>query len=242
MTTLLMSSRHTADNQALWRAAIVRGWSVVRSRGIRVPEINDPEIIVYLEALYAESIAHALSLNLLETPMDWLVNLPEEFRKRDIQLTTLGAARMLSKQVFVKPPNDKTFAAKIYSSGTQLPSEFEDRMPVLVAEPLRWEKEFRCFCLDGEVKTLSPYLRSGVLSERDGYRITNDEQNEATRFATEVLQTTQTITPRAIVIDVGTIADRGWGVVEANAAWGSGIYGCHPDLVLDVIRHATVRL
>jgi len=36
MTTLLMSSRHTEDDQALWRAAIGRGWSVDRARGIRL--------------------------------------------------------------------------------------------------------------------------------------------------------------------------------------------------------------
>ena len=48
MTTLLLSSRHTEDDQALWRAAIGRSWSVERARGIRVPEIDDTEIVVYL--------------------------------------------------------------------------------------------------------------------------------------------------------------------------------------------------
>lgn len=44
MTTLLMSSRHTADDQALWRTAIGRGWSVARARGIRLPDIEDDEV------------------------------------------------------------------------------------------------------------------------------------------------------------------------------------------------------
>lgn len=44
--------------------------------------------------------------------------------------------------------------------------------------------------------------------------------------------------PRAAVIDVGVIAGRGWAVVEQNAAWGSGIYGCDPQQVLEVLRHA----
>lgn len=57
MTTLLMSSRHTEDDQALWRAAIRRGWSVSRARGIRLPEINDAEIVIYVEPLYAPIIA-----------------------------------------------------------------------------------------------------------------------------------------------------------------------------------------
>lgn len=46
---------------------------------------------------------------------------------------------------------------------------------------------------------------------------------------------------RAIVVDVGEIFGRGWAVIEANAAWGSGIYGCDPGRVLDVIRHATLQ-
>ena len=45
--------------------------------------------------------------------------------------------------------------------------------------------------------------------------------------------------PPAVVVDVGRIAGRGWAVVEANAAWGAGIYGCEPEQVLAVLRRAT---
>jgi hypothetical protein len=38
MTTLLLSSRHTEDNQALWRAALHAGWSFERVHGIHLPE------------------------------------------------------------------------------------------------------------------------------------------------------------------------------------------------------------
>jgi len=47
--------------------------------------------------------------------------------------------------------------------------------------------------------------------------------------------------PAAISLDVGTIRGRGWAVVEANGAWGSGIYGCNPDEVLNVISQAVIR-
>jgi len=46
--------------------------------------------------------------------------------------------------------------------------------------------------------------------------------------------------PPAFVMDVGIIADRGWAVIEANAAWGSGLYGCDPAEVLRVVRRACV--
>jgi hypothetical protein len=44
-----------------------------------------------------------------------------------------------------------------------------------------------------------------------------------------------------VVLDVGVIGERGWAVIETNAAWGSGIYGCDPKAVLQVIRRACVR-
>jgi hypothetical protein len=42
-------------------------------------------------------------------------------------------------------------------------------------------------------------------------------------------------------MDVGVIQHRGWAVVELNAAWGAGIYGCDPDEVLEVVRCAMRR-
>ena len=169
------------------------------------------------------------------------MQLPHEFKKRVIALTTLGEVRGLNAPTFVKPPNDKSFAAQVYDSGASLPTEFDDDMTVLVADPVQWDFEFRCFCLDGRVRTLSPYLRSGVHAKHDDYEATQDEREEAVKFAESVLVAVDAVTPRAVVVDVGQIAGQGWAVVEANAAWGSGIYGCDPDSVLDVIRHATIQ-
>jgi hypothetical protein len=241
MTTLLMSSRHTEDDQALWRAAIRREWSVARARGIRLPEIDDPEIVVYVEAFYAPTIARMIGRKLLDPPEDWLVKLPYEFARRWIALTTLGEARGLREPTFVKPPNNKSFEAKVYRSGADLPHEFDDEMAVLTAEPVDWEVELRCFCLDGKVMTLSPYLRSGVHARQTDYAASNDELRAATDFAEAVLAATTAMTPPAVVLDVGQIAGRGWAVVEANGAWGSGIYGCDPNAVLDTILHATAQ-
>jgi len=241
MTTLLMSSRYTEDDQALWRAAIGRRWSVARARGIRLPEIDDPEIVIYVEALYAPTIARMIGRKLLDPADDWLVKTPHDFTKRRITLTTLGKARGLADPAFVKPPNDKSFAAQVYESGACLPKEFDADMPVLVAEPVRWEAEFRCFCLDGRVRTLSPYLRSGVHAKQSNYEASNGELQAATEFAETVLAAPGIITPRAVVLDVGQITGQDWAVVEANGALGSGIYGCDPDAVLDVVQEATVQ-
>jgi hypothetical protein len=38
----------------------------------------------------------------------------------------------------------------------------------------------------------------------------------------------------------GRMAGRGWGVVEANPAWASGLCGCNPSRLLPVLQRATV--
>ncbi|WP_156910681.1 DUF4343 domain-containing protein [Nocardia mangyaensis] len=41
-------------------------------------------------------------------------------------------------------------------------------------------------------------------------------------------------------MDVGLIEGRGWAVVEANCAFGAGMYGCDPVRVLEVLARACV--
>lgn len=240
VTTLVLSSRHTADDQALWRAAIQRDWATARVRGITVPDIADPDIAIYVEALLAPTIADILKRSLLDPSESWLVELPEEYRKREIRLTTLESARRATVPAFVKPPNDKSFTAQVFERGADLPDAYDDETPVLVAEPVSWTSEYRCFCLDGKVLTASPYLLDGELAAHVDFVAPSEELAEARTVANNVLAATRASTPRAIVIDVGIIADRGWAVVEANGAWGAGIYGCDPHAVLDVIRCANV--
>lgn len=238
MTTLLLSNRHTEDNQALWRSAIRRGWNVERAHGIRIPEIADDEIVLYVESLFAPTIAEALGLTLLEPAEDWLARLSPALTRRSIRQTTLGNARQITFPAFIKPPNDKSFTAKVFTNGAELPAAYDDAAPVLVSEPVKWEVEFRCFMLDGEVRTLSPCLRNGRLAREDEFAAKETELGAARSFAQEAAAHPTSRLPRAVVIDVGIITNQGWAVVEANAAWGSGIYGCDPDAVLDVIRHA----
>src|SRR5262249_27383312 len=155
--------------QALWRAAGRRGWAVERLASWRVPEYltSVPSPVLYLEGLFGPTLAGSFGQRLVEPPDDWLPRLPEEYRRRSIRLTTLREARRLSIPAFVKPPNDKSFPAGIYEPAA-LPADFSEDSPVLVSDVVAWEKEFRCFVLDREVRTSSVYLRDGALQrERD---------------------------------------------------------------------------
>ncbi len=226
MTTLILSPRHTEDSQKLWRAALELGWEVVRVQGWRVedlPPISEP--VVYAETMLAMRLSERLGIQLDEPPVDWLPTLPDEYRGRAVKLSTLGAELTRTEPAFIKPPNDKSFAARVYL-GSDLPADFDPDMPVLVQEVVHFLSEFRCFVLDRRVAARSHY--SG---EHD------DEGLEG--FVQTLLADPRVALPKATVVDVGRIENRGWAVIEQNAAWGAGIYECDALDVLPVLRAAS---
>ncbi len=242
LPTLVLSPRYTPDSQALWRAAIQRGWHVQRLTHWTEPPpvpINAP-VVLYLEGGLAHPIAEALGLKLPEPPDNWLPQLSMQYRQRQIRLTTMEAAQALLP-AFVKPPNDKRFPAKVYMPNDELPAEAAD-LPVLVAEVVVWEKEFRCFVLDRQLRTASLYARYAAPQDEADFASTAEEYAELKQFLQRLFDDALVELPRAVVIDVGVIEGRGWAVVELNAAWGAGIYGCDPAQVLEVVRYATEPL
>jgi hypothetical protein len=243
MPTLILTPRFTEDSQALWRAAGELGWRVERLPSWRVPEelIGVDEPVLYMEALFGPTLAERFGLRLIEPAADWLPRLPDEYRRRQVDLLTLEVARRLKEPAFIKPPNDKSFPARVYSPSEPLP-DGEDPMPVLVSEIVSREVEYRGFVLDRRLRTISVYLRGGELQRDLGFAAPSEERQAAEAFLDEVLADPRVELSRAAVVDVGVIKGRGWAVVERNAAWGSGIYGCDPRQVLEVIRHAAEPL
>jgi hypothetical protein len=241
MPTLILTPRYSEDAQALWRAATQLGWQVERLVNWRLPEdlklVEEP--VLYVEALMSESIASQLGRRLLEGGHDWLPQLPAAYRHRWVYLSTLGEVRQSGKTAFVKPPNDKSFPARVYTH-VDLPTDYPDDTPILVAEIVYWEKEFRCFILNRTMQTFSIYLRDGELQSKHDFIHTEDEEREVRNYIENLLSDDRVEIPQATVIDIGVIRDRGWAVVEQNAAWGSGLYGCDPLMVLEVLRYATI--
>lgn len=246
MPTLILPPRFTTDSITLSKAAHRRGWEVCRFTSWRIPEeFTVDKVVLYGEPLFASVVIEALGIATLEPSWDWLPNLPPDYLQRDIVMSTLGEARCLGIRSFIKPVEDKCFAAKVYENGHELPtdSQLPETTPVLVAEPVNWQIEFRTFVLNRKVMTLSPYLRRGQLAEdREGdWPASDKEINEAKIFAERFLSDSAVAVPPAFVLDVGIIEGRGWAVIEGNAAWGAGIYGCEPDEVLTVLEHAAVN-
>ncbi|MGC3959660.1 MAG: ATP-grasp domain-containing protein [Verrucomicrobiota bacterium] len=242
MPTLLLSARQTDDAQSLWRACITLKWDVVRVHGWRVPAIASKDVAVYGEPLFAHHVAQALDLQLQEPPLDWLPRLAPNWRGRHVRLTTLAAARNFSSSAFIKPADDKCFDAKVYSSGAELPAAglLPEDLAVLVQEIVEWTIEYRCFILNRNVVTLSPYWRNGRLAKSDDgmWPAADEELNAAKDFCQRLLADDSVEIPKAVVIDVGVIANHGWAVVESNAAFSSGMYGCDAEKVLPLLLQA----
>jgi hypothetical protein len=227
-------------------AAITAGWSVYDATGWRLPEdLNLDEPVLYADILFADVAAGALNLALLEPSLDWVVSVPPAYLQRSATYSTLAEARRRTGPFFAKPADDKCFPAEVYDSGEDLPSD--DLLPcdtqVILSEPVVWEVEYRLFVLNRAVRAISPYLRFGELAQdADGnWPVRPGEAEAAAAFADAVLADPGVAVPAAVVLDVGIITGRGWAVVEANAAWGSGIYGCDPGAVLPVLCRACVR-
>lgn len=241
MTTLILSSNTTADSQHLWRAAIARGWNVERAHGPRLPAHLPPgPYLLYHDALFASTVAEQVGLRLLTPAPDWLSRLPGQYAQRWIESTTLAEASARDFPCFVKSPNDKTVPATVYSNAAELPSDMPDETPVLVAEPVRWLVEFRCFVRQRTIMTHSAYLRDGIFLGPEGFAASRDEHDMALEFANRLLADPDVLLPEAVVLDVGLIEQRGWAAVELNPATSSGIYGCDPDRVLSVLEAACV--
>jgi hypothetical protein len=246
MPTLLLSPRHGEDSRLLWRVATQLGWKVHRVYNWQIPEISSTDdVVIYGEPLLCRHLYQQLDLIAEEPPLDWLPKLPQGLRKREVRLTTLAEAREIKTRCFIKPADEKGLDAKIYQSGADLPARnvFPENLAVLVQEVVTWRAEFRCFVENSKVLTAAPYwIKNKIAQDEEGNWLSDvPELGEAIQFANKALAEPNLQHPGAFVLDVGITSDRGWAVIEANAAFSSGIYGCDPVQALEVIR-GSVRI
>jgi hypothetical protein len=239
---LILAPRVTDDSVAMWRAARDAGWQTQRLANWRVPnELKSfaGDIAIYAEPLFAEAVVDQLDLVLLEPPIDWLVRLPKTLRHREVSIMRLSEARSQVTNQFVKPADGKVFEPKVYAQGEDLPAVEQ----VLVSEPVTFLNEFRCFVLEGEVRSASPYWRNDALAEaEDGsWPFLGTEEAEAMAFANTVLMHPEVTSPPAFVLDIGCTREHGWAVIEGNPCWGAGLYGCSPSAALETGQRAVRR-
>ncbi|MGQ4359585.1 ATP-grasp domain-containing protein [Streptomyces sp. SAS_272] len=234
--TLFLSPRLTPTGHALADAARRRGMQVetLRERRVPAPWRRAPGASLYAGPLFADAVARELGVGLLEAPGDWLARLPHELTSRDIGFATIAEAWRLRRPAFVKPPNDKSFPARVYPDGSGLPGPdaVDGTEPVLISDIVAFTVEYRLFLRDGEVRTGSRYATRGDLDVAPLAR--DPRRGEVLAFARRLAGTGL---PSAVVVDVGLVDGCGWAVVETNAAWASGHYACDADAALNVVLH-----
>ena len=95
---------------------------------------------------------------------------------------------------------------------------------MLTSDTVSFVAEARTFILEGEVRDCALYEGDGNVQEAAA---------AATDFAHYPLL------PRTLVLDVGLIKDKGWVVIELNAAWGAGLNGCQAQRIWPSIAAAS---
>src|SRR3954462_14792216 len=206
MPTLILSPRYSDDSIKLRRAAVALGWDVMRLASWRCPEDFDPEEpVLFAEPLFNTAVAEQLGLTVIEPPEVFLIRLPHEYVGGGVRLMTAAEARTLPGPLFLKPPNRKTFPAKVYASGADLP-EMPDDDPVLASEAVEWAAAFRFFVKDRRVRAWSPYWLNGALARNDDEWVVEPAMAERTRELVErVLADPRVDLPVALVLDAGVI-------------------------------------
>ena len=237
----------TDDSVSIWRTCLDLGWTPIRLQGWRIPEhlvnVQQQQVIIYGEPLFAEAVADQLGLALLEPSVDWLTNVPLKYLQRQVELLTLGEARALTDRAFVKPADGKIFDPKVYNRGADLPTDQNVDIQVLRSGVVDFRLEVRCFVRSRQVVSLSPYWRDDnlALDAEGSWPFRADEEGEARAFADAVLSAPEVPLPPACTLDVGRLSDGSWAVVEANPCWGAGLYGCDPREALATIKDAIIR-
>lgn len=231
----------TSHNEilALQMAAHERGWDVFPAdTSWRLPEdliASKVKGVPYGSQIFCEVIAQQMGWVLKQNKFDWLAKLPKDFLHRQVDFMTLKEAKTISTTKFIKPADDKCFPAKVYEPGELVthPS-IPDDTPTLVSDVVQFDLEYRTFVSQVKPETWSNYLFYGEINEPNYHKMVDKRYEDPRRFVSDLMILTSPQVPS--VIDVGTIRGVGMAVIETNPAWASGLYGCDPDSVLEVLE------
>jgi protein-tyrosine phosphatase len=242
-TTLLLSTRTLPAAPGLATAARHAGWSV-QAWDEELPDSLGSRLVYYGGTDVVMQAAAHFRLALLEPPLDLLARLPASLLLRRVEFARFRDLSRLTRPTFVKPadPLDRCFDAGIYAAACDIraPWGIDPETPVLVADPVEWLAEFRCFVREGRVVASSPYLSFGKPFwrpwDQGGEKAVPSK--DALAICGRLLAERSIALPPAFVVDVGLIEGRGWAVVEFNPAWCSGLLGADPAGVLGVLERA----
>ena len=228
--TLLIPDKDDVERDAVADAWCKNGGEVLRiGKFWNPPLLDSKEIKVYGNNMFCLILAEKLGLELISPEDDFLSKIDQHWTKRKIEIMTLWEAGKTDFPVFIKPVVPKVFRAGVYSDLKALEIEctqLELDTQVYISEVVDITAEVRCFILNGQVITISIYEGSGSI------QLARD-------FVNSFIINNLSVIPNSFVLDVGLINNRGWAVIEANAAWGAGLNGCDATMAVWSIANAS---
>lgn len=232
---IVLSPNFSEDSMIINQATIDTEFTAMRFGSWNVPaEYQKDVVAVYGEDLFTTIVAEQCNLKLLKPADDWLASVPTKYTLRNITYDRFGNIQNVQNK-FIKPVDFKFFPAGVYTSVDKIQGAktIDSNIEVFVSDVVRWTIEIRCFVIDRTIQTWSTYIYNGEIELKDS--IEKSEETEMLNFLNEFLTDKTIDLPKAVVIDVGYIPEKGWALIEANPVWSSGVYACNPKKVIDTI-------
>ncbi|WP_298416766.1 ATP-grasp domain-containing protein [uncultured Kordia sp.] len=232
---IVISPNFSEDSMIISQATINSEFTAMRFGSWNVPlEYQNDVVAVYGEDLFTTIVAEQCNLKLLKPADDWLASIPLKYTLRNIIYDRFGNIYDV-KNKFIKPVDFKFFPAGVYTSVDKIQGfeTIDNNIEVFVSDVVNWSIEVRCFVIDRNIQTWSTYIYNKEIQLKDS--MLQNEETQMLIFLNEFLTDKTIDLPKAVVIDVGYIPDKGWALIEANPVWSSGVYACNPKKVIDTI-------
>jgi hypothetical protein len=227
-----------------WVYDFFQDLGAVHDYGFDIDPSTAPDTLWWASGQWVARAAKAgVRLPLTACGPEWLAGLPESYTGRRIEVVRVEGLESVAtvgvSPVHVKLPEVKTdrFEAQVLAREDLLAAVRDAELPastlLQVSETVEFASEARFFVADGRVTTGALYRNGSEWWGEAGMYRDRELLNDLKAFADEVVS----VVPGApgYSLDVGVTEGGECLVVEANAAWSSGVYDCDPDGVMEAL-------
>lgn len=211
------------------------------SYGSAVPNTSDYDLVSYWSAGGYSARLRRIGLagDFTAPGQSWLSTVDPELTGRHI--VTGGVSEMPDDKLFFGKPAEAKIDAMVAGKYTATMVRIMMKQENVPADTLfQWTEslltinhEHRFYVCDRVIRTGSPYLIDGVVFHDE---MVSPRYADALHAAEKTVAALGDNQPVGYTLDMGLDEVSGkWIIIEANPAWSSGIYGCDPIEVINVL-------